>query len=124
MTPAIFAIVAASPACVALIGAPPQMRFYSFAEATQLAKRPYAVWQMVTSVPANYLGRLPDTDDARIQVDIYADTQAAADALALAIRDAIEPHAHMIDASDRARDPVTRAYGYLLEFEFFTPRDT
>jgi hypothetical protein len=124
MTPSIFALVAASPACVALIGTPPLMRFYSFAEAQQPTARPYAVWQMVTSVPANYLGQLPDTDDARVQVDVYADSQATANALAIAVRDAIEPHAHMINASDRARDPVTRSYGYLMEFEFFTPRDT
>jgi uncharacterized protein DUF3168 len=124
MTPAVFGIIAASAECTAIIGSPPQMRFYSFSEAPQTPQRPYAVWQMITSVPANYLGRLPDTDDARVQVDVYADQQSTANQLAVAIRDAIEPHAHMVNASDRARDPTTRAYGYLMEFEFFTPRDT
>jgi hypothetical protein len=121
MTPAIFAIVFASTECKALLGSAP-MRFYGFDEAVQGVAKPYAVWQMPTSVPANYLGQLPDADDARVQVDVYADTQDDAEGTALAIRDAIEPHAHMLNASKRPRDATTRNYGFMLEFEFFTGR--
>jgi hypothetical protein len=122
MTPAVFAIVAASPACTALLGTSP-VRFYAFGEANQQTPKPYAVWQMPTSVPANYLGQLPDMDDARIQVDVYADTEASAEQTAMALRGAIQPHACELNASKRPRDPVTRSYGFTMDFEFFTPRD-
>lgn len=121
MTPAVFTIVAASADCVALLGSRP-LRFYPFDEAPQGCPRPYAVWQMPTSVPANYLSQLPDMDDARVQVDVYADDQLTAGVTAKAIRDAIEPHAHMLNSAIRGRDPTTRHYGFMLEFEFFTER--
>lgn len=125
MTPAIFSMVAASPACIALLGAPPKMRFVEFGEAVQgTTGEPYAVWQLISGLPANYLGQLPDIDDARIQVDCYASQQLVARALAIAIRDAIEPHAHMTNYAQRPRDATTRNFGYLMDFEFFTPRDT
>lgn len=122
MTPGVFAIVAASGECTTLLGAPPHLRFFPFGEANQGTPKPYAVWQMPTSVPANYLGQLPDMDDARVQIDVYANDQATAKAAALALRAAIEPHAHMVNSADRGRDPTTRTYGFMLEFEFFTAR--
>jgi hypothetical protein len=124
MTPAIFSMVAASSACKALLGSPPSMRFVEFGEAVQNpGSLPYAVWQLISGLPANYLGQLPDNDDTRIQVDVYASQQLVARALAIAIRDAIEPHAHMVSYAQRPRDATTRNYGYLMDFEFFTPRD-
>jgi hypothetical protein len=123
MTPPIFSIVAAWPACTALLGTPPKMRFFEFGEADQGSAQPYAVWQLITGTPANYLGQLPDNDDTRIQVDVYASQPLVARALAIAIRDAIEPHAHMVNYAQRARDATTRNFGFLMDFEFFTPRD-
>jgi hypothetical protein len=122
MTPAVFAIVAASAPCRAALGSPPNMRFYPFGEAPQDKPPVYAVWQMPFSTPANYLGQLPDLDDSRVQIDVYGATQATTDAAAVAIRNAIEPHAHMVNAIQRPRDPTTRNYGYMLDFEFFTDR--
>jgi hypothetical protein len=124
MTPAIFSMVAASPACKALLGSPPKMRFVEFGEAVQGdSTLPYAVWQLVSGVPANYLGQLPDGDDMRIQVDVYADQQLPARAVAIAISRAIEPHAHMVNFAQRPRDPITRKYGWLMDFEFLTDRE-
>lgn len=121
MIPPVFQIIAASAECRTYLGQNPT-RLYPFGEAPQGVQQTYAVYQMVTSVPANYLGKLPDIDDARIQIDVYAASQSTAKAAATAIRDAIEPHAHMLNASDRGRDSQTRNYGFLLEFEFFTDR--
>jgi hypothetical protein len=119
--PPIFSIIAASASVTALLGTSP-VRFYNFGEATQETPKPYAVWQMITGVPANYLGQLPDNDDTRVQVDVYASDQAGARNLALAIRNAIEPHAHMVMFADRGRDATTRNYGFMMDFEFFTDR--
>lgn len=98
------------------------MRFYPFGEAPQGVALPYAVWQMIFGSPANYLGQLPDMDGVRVQVDVYSDTQERTIASATAIRDALEPHGHMINFADRGRDATTRNYGYMLDFEFFTAR--
>lgn len=122
MTPALFAFVSASAECRAQLGAPPKMRFYPFGEAPQGVALPYAVWQMIFGTPANYLGQLPDLDGTRVQVDVYGATQAVTQAAAIAIRDALEPHGYLVNFADRARDPVTRNYGYTLDFEFQTPR--
>jgi hypothetical protein len=118
MTPAVFAIVAASSACRAVLGSPPNMRFYPFGEAPQDKPPVYAVWQMPFSTPENYLGQVPDVDDSRVQIDVYGATQASTDAAALAIRDAVQEHANMVNSVQRPRDPLTRNYGYMLDFEF------
>ena len=122
MTPAVFAIVAASSACRAVLGSPPNMRFYPFGEAPQDKPPVYAVWQMPFSTPENYLDQVPDTDNSRVQVDVYGATQESTDAAALAIRNAIEPHAHMVNSAQRPRDPTTRNYGYMLDFQFIKYR--
>lgn len=122
MTPPVFAHVAASADCRSLLGTPPKMRFYPSGEAPQGIAKPYAVWQMIFGNPANYLGQLPDIDGARVQVDVYADSQSSTVESATAIRDALEPYGHMINFADRGRDATTRNYGYMLDFEFFTAR--
>lgn len=122
MTPPVFEIVAASSDCRALLGTPPNMRFYAFGEAPQNKQVIYAVWQMPFSTPANYLGQTPDADDARVQVDVYGAEQKDVDAAAIAIRNAIQEHAHMVNAAQRPRDSVTRNYGYMLDFQFITER--
>lgn len=121
MIPPIFSIIAAAPSVTALIGSSP-VRFYNFGEAVQTTPKPYAVWQLITGVPANYINQLPDMDDTRVQVDVYDDDAATTRAVAIAIRDAIEPHAHMVGFADRGRDATTRNYGFMMDFEFFTPR--
>ena len=122
MTPTVFAYVAASAQCRAVLGIPPKMRFYAFGEAAQGVGLPYAVWQMITGTPANYLGQLPDIDASRVQVDVYADTQSVTLSAATAVRDALEPHGYLVNFADRGRDPTTRNYGYMLDFEFHTDR--
>lgn len=122
MTPQVFAIVAASGACRAALGSPPNMRFYAFGEAPQSKPPIYAVWQMPFSSPANYLGQVPDADNARVQIDVYGTDQASVGEAAIAIRNAVQEHANVINAAQRPRDPVTRNYGYMLDVEFVTER--
>lgn len=122
MHPPVYDILAADADVAALLGMPPGIRLYGFGIATQLTKKPYAVWQMITGVPANYLDKLPDTDDERVQIDVWSETEAASTNVSRAIRDALEPHAYMINSLDRGRDPDTKTFGYTMEFEFFTPR--
>lgn len=122
MMPPVFDALSVSAAVKAKIGTPPSMRLYPFGEADQNTIKPYVTWQLITGIPENYLGQLPDSDSFRVQLDVWAATQASANETALAVRDAIEPHAYMLNSGGTTRDPETRNYRYMLDVEFQTPR--
>lgn len=122
MIPPVFEVLSASAAVKTYLGTPPNLRLYPFGEATQNTVKPYATWQLISGVPANYLGQLPNMDDYRIQIDIWGQTQASALLVAQAIRDAIEPYAHIVNAGNTTRDTETKNYRYMIDAEFFTAR--
>jgi hypothetical protein len=122
MMPPVFEVLSASTAVKAKLGNPPNMRLFPFGEADQNTTKPYVTWQLLTGVPENYLGQLPDADSYRIQLDIWAATQVSANQTAEAVRDAIEPHAYLLNSGGTTRDPETRNYRYMLDVEFQTPR--
>lgn len=122
MIPPVFEVLSASATVKAHLGTPPKMRLFPFGEATQDTIKPYATWQLISGVPANYLNQRPDMDDFRAQIDVWALTQSSAIAVAQAIRDAIEPHAHIVNAGNTTRDPETKNYRYMIDVEFFTER--
>lgn len=121
MTPPLFSICAASAAVMALIGSSP-VRLWPFGEAIHGAALPYAVWQIFGGSPENYLNQPPDLDRYSIQVDIYAATGGDARAVAEALRDAIEPHAHITAWRGESKDPETRKYRFTFEIDWFVPR--
>lgn len=94
MFPPIFATCFASAAVKAVLGSAP-CRIYPFGEAPQGVAMPYAVWQSIGGAPENYINQVPDVDAFDIQVDVYAATGDSARAVAKALRDAIEPVAHI-----------------------------
>lgn len=109
MIPDIFPIIAADPACKALLGANP-VRFLQFGFADQKTAKPYAVWQQVGGIPENYLGDIPDADTYNIQIDVYGLTSSSASSAAQAIRNAIEPVAHITSWRGQTRDNETKDY--------------
>jgi hypothetical protein len=118
--PPLHSILFASSEVKALIGTP--IRLYPFGHAVQGVAKPYVTWQSITAIPDNSLNQLPDIDDFRVQVDVWAATEASCYQVAEAVRDAVEPYAQMINSGGTTRDPETGAYRYLLEFQFFHPR--
>lgn len=122
MTPDLFEIVAASTTCRQLLGTPPKMRFYEFGEVPQGCDKPYATWQMPSSAAVNYVNQNPDMDEQRIQVDVWALKQSTAKQVASALRTAIQDYAQETNAAQRPREATTRLFGFMLEFQFFTPR--
>ena len=102
----IFAICAANDGVKAQLGTSP-VRLYPFGQAPQGVALPYAVWQTIGGEPANYLGNLPDLDSYSLQVDVYAVTETGARDAAKALRDAIEPHAHITRWGGEWTDPDT-----------------
>ncbi|WP_443690418.1 tail completion protein gp17 [Pseudomonas sp.] len=117
----IFAVCAADAGVTALLGTSPT-RLYPFGEAPQDTVNPYAVWQMITGSPENYLAGRPDVDDFTLQVDAYAPTGSQVRAIAAAIRDAIELQAYIIRWGGESRDPQTKTYRYSFDVDWLVPR--
>ena len=118
----IFSACAAASAVTALIGAPPNMRLSEFGLAPQTVALPYAVWQVVTGLPENYINQVPDIDSYTIQVDVYATTATSSRAVANAIRDAIETKAHIVAWRGESKDPDTLHYRSSFDVTWFVPR--
>ncbi|WP_028627656.1 tail completion protein gp17 [Metapseudomonas resinovorans] len=117
----LFQVCAADAAVQVALGNNP-VRLYPFGEAPQNVARPYAAWQGIGGAPENFLSQRPDIDRFAIQVDVYADTATAARNAAKALRDAIEPHAHITRWGGESRDPVTNHYRVSFDVDWWTPR--
>lgn len=121
--PPIYPAVAASSACVALLKAPGgQLRFFQFGLASQDVQKPYGVWQRIYGTPANYLGQVPDMDSFTVQVDVYASSADQARAVALTLRDAIEPEAYITNWLGESVDPDTKNNRFSFQTDWFVPR--
>ena len=83
---------------------------------------PYVVWQNVNGAPENYLGQRPDADTWSLQVDAWADTPDEVIAVAAALRDAIEPHAHITRWGGQERSPETKRYRYSFDVNWIVKR--
>ncbi|EMO9460300.1 DUF3168 domain-containing protein [Raoultella ornithinolytica] len=117
----IFDVCAASQAVTALIGSSP-VRLYPFGLQDDNIVYPYAVWQNISGEPENYLDAPPDADRYILQVDIYSITVLSAQAVAIALRDAIEPHAYITRWGAQSRDPETKRYRYSFDVDWIVKR--
>lgn len=123
MYPPIFEICSADPDVQSNLGSSP-CRLYPFGEASEVVAKPYAVWQVVSGLPENYMDKIPDMDSWIIQVDVYGDTGQSVRDAAQALRNAIEPNAHITSWGVQGRDPDTRNYRYLFTVDWWVDRDT
>lgn len=117
MFPPLFKVVAASAAVKALLGADP-VRVYPFGEAEEGTALPYAVWQIISGSPDNYLSGRPGVDGFRTQVDVYGTSAASARAAALALRDALEGVAYLVAYNGESRDRDTKNYRVSFDMEW------
>lgn len=120
MTPSIYPIIAASSSVTSLLGSPP--RFFPFGQAGQTPVRPYAVWQQVSGSPLNYISGVPDQDMFTIQIDVYANDAAPVRSIAAALRDAIEPVAHIVGWDGESYEETTKTYRYTFSVDWFESR--
>lgn len=121
MYPPIFNLASKDAAVKAALGTSPT-RLYLFGLAPENVAYPYAVWQVVGGSPENYLTNTPDIDNFVIQVDVYGVTAASVRAGALALRNALERHAHVTSWRGESRDAETRAYRSSFDMSFWTNR--
>lgn len=121
MIPPIFPILSTDATVQSLLGTSP-MRAWPFGQGPHSPTYPYATWQIVIGTPENYLGETPDIDGTTIQLDVWAKTAASAEEVAIAIRDALEPHAHMVRFGSTDRDPQTSSYRLSADYQFWVSR--
>lgn len=121
MFPPIFQLCAGDAGVKSALGSNP-VRLYPFGQAPQGVVLPYAVWQIVSGGPENYLGNLPDVDSYTVQVDVYADGASSVRSAAKALRDAIEPHAHIVGWRGESRNPDTQRYRLSFDVDWFVHR--
>lgn len=121
MYPPIFSTCYADSGVQGYLGSDP-MRLYLFGEAPENAVKPYAVWQNVGGTPENYIDRSPDVDSWTIQVDVYSDTGSSVRDTAMAIRDAIEPMAHITSWVGDNKEPDTFDYRFTFLVDWFADR--
>lgn len=121
MYPPIFSIVSKSAAVKSAFGTDP-VRIYMFGLAPEGVKHPYAVWQIVGGSPENYLNETPDIDLFSVQIDVYGASVTAVRSGARALRDAIEPHAHVVSWRGESKDVETNLYRSSFDVDFWTDR--
>lgn len=125
MYPPIFSTVNVAAVQALLQTAPGPLRFYLFGEAPQNTPLPYAVWQTRGGSPENYLNQVPDMDLFSIQIDVYASPAqgpSRARSVARALRDAIEPVAHIVAWRGESVDPETRNYRSSFDVDWWVRR--
>lgn len=121
MLPPVFQALKASAAVKAIVGQNPP-RIYRHDEAPQEAQPPYITWFVIDTQPQNNLSGLPPADLMPVQVDCWHPTDAGIVLLAQAVRDAIEPLAHMTGMPINGRDRETKLYRIALQFDWWLNR--
>ena len=114
----LFELIAADPACTALLGTNPT-KFFEFGTAPALEVPPYATWQIVSGEPFNVMEGTPSHDMVEAQIDVWAPTAAAARSTARAIRRALDS---FIQISHFATgfDPESELYRVVIRCDYMT----
>jgi len=121
MLPPVYRLLHENAAVRALLGDSPT-RVFGAGTAPQDTTKPYVVWTLITGVPENSLSDLPTHDRMPVQLDCWAVKEADVRVLATAVRDALEPHAHMTGVLLSEREAETKLYRLALQFDFWVAR--
>ena len=122
MLPRVFPLLTASAAVTALVGT----RIYRHGAAPDNVVAPYVTWFVVVGTPENSISETPRIDRYSVQVDCWSNNTGTGatqvETLAEAVRDALEPSAHMTGVVVNERDFDTQRYRLGLQFDFWTHR--
>ena len=117
MLPLIYTALTGDATVAALVST----RVYRHGTAPQDVTAPYVTW----SAPGGFAENAFDgacADVFRVQVDCWSDTDAGVEALADAVRDVIEPLAHLNGYIADERDATTRRYRMSMAFDWIGSR--
>jgi hypothetical protein len=121
MLPPVFQTLKTSTAVKNIVGQNPP-RIYRHGSAPQDTTRPYLTWYVVSGIPENHLSGTPPVDRVTVQVDCWHQTDSGIEALAIAVRDVIEPVAHMTNLTVNERETETKLYRLGLQFDWWLGR--
>ena len=121
MKPPVFATLKASAAVKAIVGTNPP-RIFRHGDAPQDTAKPYVTWEIEDIDPANNLSAVPVIDRVTVTLHCWHPTDAGIVLLVQTVRDAIEPHAHMVGAPVDEREPQTRLFHMATVFDWFVNR--
>lgn len=116
--PPVYAVLHAASAVESIVG----NRIGSHGEIAQTTSQPYITWQQISGVPENALGDTPDIDVLQVQINCWHQTDAGVRALALAVRNAVEPYAHVTGYPVDQREPDTRLYWIAIQADWWLDR--
>lgn len=123
MFPPVFQKLKASTDVKAIVGTNPP-RIYMHGAAPQDTSKPYVTWFIVAGTPENELSATPSIDRYVVQVDCWHTDSRGVRALAAAVREAIEPFAHMVAIPVDSRElDNTKLFRIALEFDWWYERE-
>jgi hypothetical protein len=118
MLPPIYSTLRASAAVLAIVG----NSIYRHGAAPQGQTSPYITWFVITATPENNLSDPPPIDLLPLQIDCWHAKDSGVEELAKAVRDAIEPYAHMTGLPADSQEPDTKLYRMTLQFDWWLNR--
>lgn len=126
MYPPVFQALKASAAVKAIVGTNPP-RVYRHGAAPQRPDglpldQPYITWFIAAGAPENTLSEMPATDHVTVQVDCWHQTDSGIEALAIAVRDALEPYCIKTADLFDGREPETKLFRHSSQFDWFVDR--
>lgn len=116
--PPVFSILQAAAPVTAFVG----NRVYRHGKAPLGVAKPYVTWFLVTADPENQLSGVPRDDRQTVQVDAYSTGDTEIVTLSEAVRNALEPHAHMTATVADLFEPETALYRIGMQFDFWLSR--
>ena len=119
--PPVFQILSNSAAVTDIVGTNP-VRIFLFS-APQGTENPYIVYHLPNRVPENLLAQVPKVDFDRVQFDVYAQDAIQTLDLCAAVRDALEPHGHLVLMLEMERLEPENLTRWVMDFNFWTGRD-
>lgn len=91
-------------------------------EVSQTETRPYITWQIISGQPFDNLSSAPGGDFTTVQLDCYHATDAGAEQLAMAVREALDAGLICNRVVINSRDPDTKLYRVGMEADFIDQR--
>lgn len=121
-TAPIFQITSADAELSLLLDSDGIFRLFMFGMAPQNVERPYAVWQLISGSPQNYISGRPDTEAHTLQIDVYAKTASEARTVLGSLERALEVHCHVRRYNGESRDTETKDYRASMDVDWITYR--
>jgi hypothetical protein len=118
MLPPIYSTLRSSAAVLALVAT----KIFRHGAAPQDCAAPYITWSIVIGTPENMLSETPQIDRLVVQIDCWHTKDAGVEELSAAVRNAMEPYAHMTSILLDEQEPETKLYRIGLQFDWWLNR--